>query len=119
MSTTVTVSPSDLPDITATKHDDGSYELEITGLTGLLTKPRAIDLDEKALGILSANPPRIRSADLAMLDLLMLRALEKALPDGLLDNVEGIEGATDKEQALCSQIVRTVRRALIALEPPE
>jgi hypothetical protein len=119
MATTVSVSPSDLPDINATKHDDGSYELEITGLTGLLSIPRAIDLDEKALGIISANPPRIRSSDVAMLDLLMLRAIEKALPDGLLDNVEGVEGALDKEQLLCAQIVRTVRRALIALEPPE
>jgi hypothetical protein len=118
MGTTVTVTPDDLPDVTATLHDDGSYEVSITGLAGLADRPRSPTPLEVAAGILSSNPPTVRSSDITQLDLLMLRAVEMALPDGLLDNVTGEPGAVDKEQLLLAQLVRVIRRALWAIEAP-
>lgn len=124
MPTTVTLEPDEIPDVNATKHDNGDYEVEITGIAGLEDRELADLIPAERLyyekrGILEINPPRVRHADITALDLLMLEAVEKAMPDGLLDNVTG-EGATfDREQLLCAQLTRVVHLALIALEPPE
>lgn len=107
-----------LPDTLATLHDDGSVELSIVGLAGLDPSPRALTREELAVGIISSNPPTIRTLDKPQAPLFMLRAIEISLPDGLLDNDIGA-GALDKEQLLLSQVTRIVRNAMIALEPPE
>lgn len=124
MPTTVTLTPDTLPDVNATKHDDGDYEVEITGITGL--EDRTLDdlvssekLYYEQRGILEINPPKVRHADKTALDLLMLEAVEKAMPDGLLDNDTETVGALDKELLLCGQLVRVVRLALNTLEVPD
>jgi hypothetical protein len=119
MSTTVTISDDDLPDATATLHDDGSYEFSITGLAGLAERPRAPSRAELDAGILSSDPPTIRTSDIRKAEILMLRAVELALPDGLLDNVEDETGAViDKESLLLAQLTRIIRRVTWVLEPP-
>ena len=118
MPTTVTLTPDDLPDITATLHDDGSYEFSITGLTGFVARPRDPTQAEIDAGILSSSPPTIRTKDFRLVERLMLRAVEIGLPEGTLDNVEGVDGAVDKEQLLLAQLTRVIRRAWWELEPP-
>lgn len=118
MSTTVTLTPDDLPDVTATLDDSGYYEISITGLLGLAENPRALTKAESDAGIVSVNPPTVRTDDPEQLELLMLRTVEIGLPVGMLDNVEGVQGAVDLEHLLLAQLTRVVRRARIALEPP-
>lgn len=112
---TVLVSVEGLPDAIATLHDDDSIEISVTGLTGLVARPRDPSREETEAGILTADPPTIRTSDRRQLELLVLRAVEIAIPDGLLDNVAGI----DREQLLLVQIGRLVRRLMWKLEPPE
>lgn len=123
MPATVTLAPESLPDVKATKHDDGSYEVAITGLAGL--DGRTIDrfsLRQQAFlaqkGVTQTTPPTVRLPTLRGLELAMLLAVEQTMPDELLDNVEGTPGALDKEHLLLDHIIRTVRLALIKLEPP-
>jgi len=117
MPRTVSVSPDGLPDITATLEDDGTYDVTITGLTGLDETPRALTKAEKEAGIVAANPPRVRTKELRNVDLLLLRAIEVGLPEELLENFVG-GGAVDREQLLLGQICRTVDRVMWELEPP-
>lgn len=120
MPKTVSISDDDLPDATATLHDDGSYEFSITGLAGLAERPRAPTRAEVDAGILSSDPPTIRTKDIRKSEILMLRAVELALPDGLLDNVETDDdsGVVDKESLLLAQLTRVIRRVHWVLEPP-
>lgn len=118
MARTVTVSVDELPDVSATLHDDGTYEVSITGITGLLDRTRDLTRQESDAGIVSANPPTVRTDEVDQIPLLILQAVEVAMPEGLLSNVEGIDGTIDREQALLAQLTRVVRRALITLEPP-
>jgi hypothetical protein len=117
VATTVTLSVTNLPDATATKHDDGTYEFSVTGLAGLATRPRTPTALERADGISSSDPPTVRGPLLGI-ELLLLRAVEMALPDGTLDNLEGVEGAVDKEQLLLAQLTRVVRRLSWKLDVP-
>ena len=115
----VSLTPDDLPDVEATLDSEGYYTIAITGLTGLDDPARDPTKEERDAGIVTLNPPTVRVADTRGVELVMLRAIEGALPDGLLDNTEGVDGAVDKEHLLLAQVTRVVRLALITLETPE
>ncbi len=115
MSTTATLSIEGIPDATAILHDDGSYEFSITGLAGMLERPRNPTPAERRAGIRSSDPPTVKTKQLRNVELLMLRAVEMATPPELLENEFQLP---DKSQMLLAQIVRIWRRLLWQLEPP-
>lgn len=116
----VVLTDPDLPDCSL-EHDGEWYVLQITGLEGLVELPRFLRRDEEQAGIISLQPPTVRTKDARHLEQLMSRCLEVVIPPDLLETplVEsnGRPGR-DRQQLLLAQATRIVRRALLRLEPP-
>jgi hypothetical protein len=113
----VDVSVAGLPDATISK-SGAEYTIEVTGLTGLQDKPRDLTVEERAFGVVAANPPTVTTTR-NNLELALVRAVEVSMPEGLLDEVESNTGEPVylKHQLLIAQVTRLVRVCLETLEP--
>lgn len=117
----VSISPKNLPDATLEKSDAGVYTFTVTGLTGIDELPRTLTIEERAAGVVSANPPTVTTSIAEDLPLLMVRAIEVGIDDSLLEDSapDGVNEVFSRHHYLIAQVTRLTRIAINRLEPPE